>query len=127
VLGYTDAEGAELRGFFSADHLEHAAPWYRDAETYLCGPAPLMTGVRALYVTTGLSERLHTEEFTPPPLNFDPAAANGRIRFARSGKEIENSGRPLLEQAEAAGLNPEHGCRMGICFSCTQMKTGGRV
>lgn len=130
VLGYThddDDEDGDLSGFVSADHLQRAAAWYRDAETYLCGPAPLMNSVRELYAAQGLSQRLHTEEFTPPPLSFDTVAATGRIRFARSGKEIDNSSRPLLEQAEAAGLNPEHGCRMGICLSCTQIKTRGRV
>ena len=32
-----------------------------------------------------------------------------------------------IEQAEAAGLNPESGCRMGICHSCTRRKTHGAV
>jgi stearoyl-CoA 9-desaturase NADPH oxidoreductase len=127
VLGYTHDDGGDLRGFVSAEHLQRAGPWYHEAETYLCGPEPLMNSVRELYAAEGLSQRLHTEEFTPPPLRFDATAASGRIRFAHSGKEIDNSGRPLLEQAEAAGLNPEHGCRMGICFSCTQMKTRGSV
>ena len=31
----------------------------------------------------------------------------------------------MLEQAEAAGLRPDFGCRMGICFSCTQVRTSG--
>jgi len=34
---------------------------------------------------------------------------------------------PLLEQAEDAGLSPEHGCRMGICNTCTCLKTAGVV
>ena len=127
VLGYTHAEGAHLSGFFSAEHLERVAPWYRDAETYLCGPTPLMNDVRELYVAEGLSERLHTEVFTPPRQPVAMPAANGRIRFAHSGAETANSGRPLLDQAEAAGLSPEHGCRMGICLSCTQVKARGRV
>lgn len=126
VLGYTHDEGGDLRGFFSAEHLERAAPWYRDAETYLCGPEPLIDSVRELYIAEGLSERLHTEEFTPPP-GRDAVAASGRVRFVRSGREIGNSGRPLLDQAEAAGLKPEHGCRKGICFSCTQVKARGSV
>jgi ferredoxin-NADP reductase len=119
--------GGDLHGFFTKEHLAAAAPWYRDAETYLCGPKPLMDSVREQFAAEGLSERLHTEEFTAPPLTFDAAAAEGRVRFARSGRESDNSGKPLLEQAEDAGLTPEHGCRMGICFSCTQVKTAGRV
>jgi ferredoxin-NADP reductase len=128
VLAYTLAKtGADLHGFFSAEHLAQAAPWYRDAETYLCGPKPLMDSVRELFGEGELSERLHTEEFTPPALKFDAADATGRVRFAHSGKEFANSGKPLLEQAEDAGLSPEHGCRMGICFSCTKVKTSGCV
>ncbi|GAA4531256.1 ferredoxin reductase [Amycolatopsis samaneae] len=128
VHAYTHAKrGAQLHGFFSARHLAKAAPWYAEAETYLCGPKPLLDAVRAVYGEAGLSERLHTEEFTPPALSFDTADAAGQVRFARSGRECANSGVPLLEQAEAAGLRPEHGCRMGICFSCTRVKTTGRV
>ncbi len=35
--------------------------------------------------------------------------------------------RSLLEQAEALGLTPEFGCRMGICFSCASRKSEGTV
>lgn len=129
VFGYTlENEGADVHGFFTREHLAEAAPWYRDAQTFLCGPKPLMDSVRDLFGAEGLSERLHTEEFTPPALTFDsPETAEGNVRFAHSGKEVANSGKPLLEQAEDAGLSPEHGCRMGICFSCTKVKTSGCV
>ena len=33
----------------------------------------------------------------------------------------------LLALAEAAGLNPRYGCRMGICHQCSCRKTGGTV
>jgi len=49
------------------------------------------------------------------------------VRFGRSEVRTENSGATLLEQAEAAGLTPAYGCRMGICFSCTSRKTEGTV
>lgn len=128
VLAYTTTgEGGDLHGFFSAEHLDAAAPWYREAQTYLCGPTPLMDSVGELFDDAGLGERLHTEEFTPPALTFDAADATGQVRFAHSGAEFANSGKPLLEQAEDAGLRPEHGCRMGICFSCTKVKTAGQV
>jgi ferredoxin-NADP reductase len=127
VTAYTHDDIGELRGFFSRDHLRAVAPWYAEAHTYLCGPPGLMDAVREVFDADGLGERLHTEEFTPPPLKLDPTAAEGTVRFAHSGTEFDNSGKPLLEQAEEAGLRPEHGCRMGICFSCTKVKTRGRV
>ncbi|WIX88826.1 ferredoxin reductase [Amycolatopsis sp. DG1A-15b] len=122
VHAYTHSKGGDLNGFFSPEHLARVAPWFRDAETFVCGPKPLMDAVRE-----ELGERVHTEEFTPPALTFDTGNAEGQVRFKRSGRECANSGKPLLEQAEEAGLSPEHGCRMGICFSCTQLKTAGRV
>ena len=49
-----------------------------------------------------------------------------RIRFAKSGREIVGDDRtPLLEQAEAAGLAPAFGCRMGICHTCKCRKLSG--
>ncbi|GAA5170131.1 MULTISPECIES: ferredoxin reductase [Amycolatopsis] len=112
-------DGHALGGRFSAAHVEAVAPWYGEAETYACGPARLLDAVRAMF-----GEQVHTEQFK---LAVEAGDATGRVRFARSGVEVGNSGQALLEQAEAAGLRPEHGCRMGICFSCTQVKTRGTV
>ena len=53
--------------------------------------------------------------------------SGGLISFSGSHVEATDDGRPLLEQAEAAGLSPESGCRMGICHSCTRRKTRGAV
>jgi ferredoxin len=51
--------------------------------------------------------------------------ATGEIRFGDT--VVQNSGGTLLEQAEAAGLAPEFGCRMGICRTCTRRKESGCV
>jgi stearoyl-CoA 9-desaturase NADPH oxidoreductase len=67
------------------------------------------------------------ETFTRPPLSFDTEGAEGFVRFAASGRGAANSGLPLLEQAEDAGLAPEYGCRMGICNTCSCRKTTGTV
>ena len=125
VLAYTDQEaGGDLHGFFGSEHLAAAAPWHADADTFPCGPAGLMKSVRALYDGRGLSRRLHPEEFAPAPLGAK-GDASGSVRFERSDLVADNSGATLLEQAEAAGLTPAFGCRMGICFSCTKIKTSG--
>lgn len=125
VLAYTDATDGDLTGFFGREHLEQAAPWYADAQTFLCGPPGLMRSVRDEFEALGLTDRLHTEEFAPAPIVVDPDEVSGAVTFDRSGLTADNTGATLLEQAEAAGLTPEYGCRMGICFSCTKVKTSG--
>ncbi|MFD4268380.1 ferredoxin reductase [Rhodococcus sp. NPDC058481] len=125
VLAYTEqTDGGDLHGFFGQAHLDAAAAWHGEAQTYLCGPPGLMRGVREHYDRIGLGERLHTEEFAAPVIAADSGAI-GELTFAASGVTAPNSGASLLEQAEAAGLTPEFGCRMGICFSCTAIKTSG--
>lgn len=107
--------------------LRRLAPAYAGTDTFLCGPAGLVELVRAAYADAGpdAEARLRTEFFKPPAAGA--GEAGGTVRFTRSGVAGENTGAPLLEQAEALGLRPESGCRMGICFSCTARKTEGTV
>jgi stearoyl-CoA 9-desaturase NADPH oxidoreductase len=100
--------------------LERVVPGYRDVPTWACGPAPLIEGVKDAY---GDSESLHVEYFKPP--RTTAGEAGGEVTFTRSGRTAPNTGESLLEQAEALGLSPEYGCRMGICFSCVSRKTDG--
>ncbi len=125
VLAYTRQEsGGDLHGRFDETHLAEAASWYaHDGQTYLCGPPGLMATIREHYAAKGIADALHTEEFTPPVLAPADGDATGTVRFGET--VVENSGATLLEQAEAAGLTPEFGCRMGICFTCTKVKTSG--
>jgi ferredoxin len=60
-------------------------------------------------------------------ISLDTAGAEGTVSFGASGRAAANSGLPLLEQAEDAGLDPAHGCRMGICNTCSCRKTAGTV
>ena len=56
------------------------------------------------------------------------AAAEGTLRFLQQRPHRRRSPTgTLLEQAEAAGLAPEFGCRMGICHTCTCRKSAGAV
>jgi ferredoxin-NADP reductase len=128
VRAYTaQAEGGELTGHFGGDHLLAAEPEYPAAETYVCGPPGLMDAVKAAWADEGLDARLHVEHFVAPVLVVETGEVTGTVRFAGSGQEVANSGQPLLEQAEAAGLTPESGCRMGICHTCTCRMTAGSV
>jgi ferredoxin-NADP reductase len=118
--GYTrSTEGSDLDGRFGAEHLAAALP--EPDAVYVCGPPELVQAVREHCADVS------SESFVPPTFTVSAEASGGRVSFTDSGAEVVDDGRPLLEQAEAAGLNPESGCRMGICHSCTRRKTRGAV
>ena len=125
---FTDVpEGGDANGFFSQVQIAELAPDYADAETFLCGPPGLMDSVSAHWTQIGLSDRLHSERFTLAPARRAEASPSGDVHFSRSERYAANNGDSLLEQAEAAGLRPQSGCRMGICATCTCRKTAGVV
>jgi ferredoxin-NADP reductase len=91
----------------------------------VCGPPRLIDAARECW-----DGELLSETFAPPTLTVAGAAgapAAGTLRFQRSDLEAPIGRGTLLEQAEAAGLQPEFGCRMGICHTCTCRKSAGAV
>ncbi|MFA1702547.1 ferredoxin reductase [Mycobacterium intracellulare] len=117
--GYTRADGGDLAGRFGAEHLAAAMP-SPDA-VFVCGPTALVESVREH------CDSVYTESFVPPAFETPANPSGGRVTFSDSGVDVVDDGRPLLEQAESAGLSPENGCRMGICHTCTRRKTAGTV
>jgi stearoyl-CoA 9-desaturase NADPH oxidoreductase len=117
---------ARLSGRFSAEHLTAVAPDFADAPGYVCGPHGFVEQVQRAYDDAGAADRLHVEYFKTPAIAADPAA-EGTVEFRRSRVYARNTGQTLLEQAEAAGLTPAYGCRMGICKTCTTRKSEGVV
>ncbi|WP_411887990.1 ferredoxin reductase [Hydrocarboniphaga effusa] len=101
---------------------------FAQATTYVCGPAALIDAVELAMREQGRAERLRYERFVAAiKPAAAPGSANGDLIFSRSERYVANDGRSLLDQAEAAGLRPDAGCRMGICHSCLCRKTSGRV
>ena len=123
---FTQARGRPPSGRFCREHLGAVISDHSRATTFVCGPPALIDSVRALWAHDGLAQPA-VETFTRPALAFDTDGAEGLVSFAASGREAANTGLPLLEQAEDVGLAPEHGCRMGICNTCTCRKTAGTV
>ena len=123
VLTAEDGSGP-LSGHICADHLAHLTPDWTEVDTFACGPGPMLEAVDELWEHEGAAERLHVEHFE---LHGDLGAGpgEGTVRLGRSDIEIDDDGRPLLVQAEEAGLEPEYGCRMGICKTCTTRKRSG--
>ncbi|MDQ3153742.1 MAG: ferredoxin reductase [Actinomycetota bacterium] len=126
LRSYTRSSGGELAGRFCPGHLA-VLP---DVPTWVCGPATLVEAVQEHWSAAARAGTLSVEHFTAPA-PVGPVAnlgePTGEVVFAGSDRRAANTGAPLLEQAEAAGLTPVFGCRMGICFSCTRRKTEGTV
>lgn len=114
-------------GHVSAESLRELAGDLEDTHAAVCGPPALIEAVRDIWASAGAADRVLAETFTPPALALDGAAAQGTIRFLRSRQTAPAAGGSLLEQAEAAGLSPDFGCRMGICHTCTCRKSTGTV
>ncbi|MFN3006119.1 ferredoxin reductase [Mycolicibacterium wolinskyi] len=120
--GYTrSTDESDLDGHFGPAHLAAACPDAEPDAVFVCGPPALVDAVR------GHCRNVSSESFVPPTFTVPAASTGGTVTFSTSGVDVVDDGRPLLVQAEAAGLTPESGCRMGICHSCTRFKSSGAV
>ncbi len=101
-------------GILDLDHLDEIVPDLAERTTFACGPGGLLDAI-----TTHHEERalpLYTEQFRVTAL---VAGEGGTVTFDRAGVTVDcDGGRPILEQAEDAGVLMPSGCRMGICYQC---------
>ncbi len=118
-----------LEGRFCAEHVDALVPDAASCATFACGPQGMLDAVQNLWDARGWGDRLHMERFVAPaaPARDADGDAGGAVRFSRANVVALPAAGTLLERAEAAGLNPESGCRMGICHTCKCRKTSGTV
>lgn len=109
-------------------HLEKALAKRTPKQVYICGPEGFAdTATKLVQASSAASAPLISEHFGGVSVRHDSQAVH-EIRLQRSERLIEGSAqKSLLETAEAHGLNPQSGCRMGICHTCKCKKTEGRV
>jgi ferredoxin-NADP reductase/MOSC domain-containing protein YiiM/ferredoxin len=144
--GPDDRQGRDFdhAGRLTASVLAELEP-PRDAQAYLCGPAPFMDEISAGLAAMGLdASRIHTEPFgpaagltpgiasTPARTPHPPAGEPGSgptIEFARSGLAIPWSDdyASLLELAEACDVPVRWSCRTGVCHNCETTVIAGTV
>lgn len=120
-------EPGELAGRFTATHLA-SVPQLMQRRVLACGPAGFVSQVQQWWHVAGLPGALQVEAFTPPTLSADSNLRQVTLSFARSHQHsVADNQRSLLEHAEMFGLKPAHGCRQGICASCTCTLLSGTV
>jgi ferredoxin-NADP reductase len=110
-------------GILDVEDLSTLVPDLHERTTFACGPAGLLDALARHHDEHGL--KLLTEQFRVTPL---VVGEGGTVSFLRNGTTLEATGdRPILEQAEEAGVLMPSGCRMGICYSCVLPLREGSV
>jgi ferredoxin-NADP reductase len=104
--------------------LLEQVPDYASRHTLLCGPQRFMQPLRQHWKDAGLSERLQCENYHLLA-EARPGEQPRQVDCLASGTQFQiTAGEPLLFAAERAGLNPDYGCRKGICHTCRYVKNG---
>lgn len=123
---------SETPRFLNSQDLD-SIPGLKARQVFLCGPKGLMDLANELLHQHGVRKTDIQSTFfsaATPPLSADLASETlgGTVQFAKSSLEASSEGdASLLDIAEASGLSPRHGCRMGICHQCSCRKTSGTV
>ncbi|MEQ8654838.1 MAG: ferredoxin--NADP reductase [Kiloniellales bacterium] len=122
-------------GFMTPIDITGLAKGWEGAESYVCGPDPLMSmAEETLANLFGPEAVILTERFVSPedtPLEGAPQAGGEAVdsyRVTLDGEDhsIEiTAGQTLLEAALAAGIDVPNSCTEGHCGTCmSQLKSG---
>lgn len=116
-------------GHFSLEQLQQQCPNYLDYDIYICGPNSMIKAVNNVLLDAKVNEQnIYIERFGPAPVDFSQLDKAGTVNFSQSRKSAElGSHTSLLALAENIGMQPESGCRMGICHKCSCRKKSGVV
>ncbi|WP_273351732.1 flavin reductase family protein [Corynebacterium resistens] len=102
------------RGRLTPQTIAELVPDINERERFACGPAPLLESLTKKFPGT------HVEHFHAAKATSDSTTTGGTIHFPAEHKETACDGATtILEAAEACGVQLTHGCRMGICHTCT--------
>ena len=127
LLQWFDAEDGRLDTALLSETL---ASW-RQADCFICGPAPFMELAEIVLKWLGVpAARLHSERFGAAAAGAaeDGIASRLQVRVAGRQHSLEvKAGEVLLDGMERAGLHPPSSCRVGACSACKCRVTAGSV
>ncbi|MEJ7599767.1 MAG: ferric reductase-like transmembrane domain-containing protein [Kofleriaceae bacterium] len=123
------------RGHITQVLIEKHVPDLKRGPVLLCGPDPMMTAMRKIFVELGVPDAQVLQEAFISPVGTDDAATaaapveagEGAVTFQRGGATIDVPGLTLLEAAEECGVAIPFECRSGICGQCKTKLVAGRV
>jgi len=109
--------------------LDELCPDWRDRSVFLSGPGEMIDAFAEYFESDPGAdpELLHLERFQPKGGGGEEGMG-GTVTFLKSDTETKCDGsQPILEAGEEAGLELDHGCRMGICHTCVGKLKSGEV
>lgn len=116
---YTQQQGARL-------NRSHVAQFDALAEStvYACGPSGFVTSTETLFAQAAVMQTeafsLHTDHAVGTETGF------AQITLTKSKQTLSiPKGQSILSSLEQQGIQPMHGCRMGICNKCVCNKAQG--
>ena len=133
------ADWSGARGQITKEMIAGFVPGLARGPVMLCGPDPMMTAMRRLFVELGVPDaEIHQEAFiSTPPIEPGPDGAMpdeplepgalANITFRRAGKTAEQTELTVLEAAEGCGVAIPFECRSGICGQCKTRLVSGKV
>lgn len=122
MVRHTDEEG-----MLTPELLDEIVPDWRERETWICGPTPMLDAFEEHYAAAERSELLHVERFRPAIIEAGEGGT-ATLRVGADAKIIDIDGSTtILDAAEDSGVLMPSGCRMGICFGCVLPMTDGAV
>lgn len=122
-LKYHHFNTVEHKQHLSLQLLNKLVPDFEQREIYACGSAAMMKTAHRIAEKLSVKSSFHSEYFQ---IVVDEKVKAQPVQFQRSHQEFQASS-TILESAEQAGLRPAHGCRMGICNTCSCTKVSGSV
>ena len=129
------------KGFVNAkiinEFIDENATTTKDAEYFLCGPAPMMDIVEKSLNDRGIDpKKIHREHFASPKSEEDKAASSaGAVAGAKlvatlEGKRIElviKDGKNILDTLLDNDFDPPYSCTSGACSTCMAKVVKGEV
>lgn len=130
-------DGAVLSGRLDAEKVRAlsrlAVPVADVAQAFICGPQPMIEGLRDVLLRLGLQPaQVHVARFSPgvggrpkpPPITPEtPAVAIARVTFEDSRDDYPVAvGETIIDAGLCAGLSLPSSCRGGMC--CTRLREG---
>jgi 3-ketosteroid 9alpha-monooxygenase subunit B len=132
----------DARGFLTTKDIAAAAAGWQSADSYICGPSPLMDmAEETLAALFGVDARILTERFVSPD---DPPADQSTAKALEPSAEVLidhfqltldgedhvvpiSGGQTLLQAALVAGIDAPSSCTEGHCGTCMALLRSGDV